>query len=141
MTFKPKKDAIYSAAIWVIPVIPFLAFFGACLAGHFSLLSGIPFLLTLLLSLWLGNSTEYRIENRELAIKFWILRKRVKAADIISIAETRNLLSSYALSADRLEITCKWMDIFYISPLDAQAFIDALKAENPQIKIQHKLKP
>jgi hypothetical protein len=131
MTFQPKKDAVYGIIIWLIPICTFLGF----VSSHFSILIGVIFILALLLPFWLWNSTEYRLENGELIVKCWIFGKRVQVADIISVTQTKNLLSSYALSAERLELKSRQQGQFYIAPFDFPVFCEALQKENPNILI------
>ncbi len=128
MVFSPKKDLVYGLVIWLAPVIVF-----TLLLSDFSILLSIVFIFSLLLSFWIWNSTEYRIESGELIIKCWILKKRVKILDIVTISRTRNIFSSYALSTDRLEIKTQKPGAFYIAPLKADSFIQTLKKENPAI--------
>jgi hypothetical protein len=136
MIFKPKKDMVYGTPIWLVSAITFLGF----LLSRFAILPGVFFICTLLLSIWIWNDIEYRIENGELIIHCWIFRKRVRIADIVSVAKTRNLYSAYAISADRLELKYNQYDVIYIAPLDEHSFVEAIKAENPKVKVQPPLK-
>lgn len=95
-----------------------------------------------LFSLWLWNSTYYKIEDGFLLIKCWIFRKGVKIADIESVKNVTNIYSSYALSVKRLEIKYKNWSIVYIAPVEEEKFKQELMNINGSIifKAPDKLK-
>jgi len=128
MTFKPKKDLLYGIIIWIGPLIliPFLSF-------YYSLELLIVFIASILLSLWIWFSTEYRIEDNELYIKSWVLRKRIKLSDIMAIRKVENIYSSYALSVKRLEIDVKSFGKTFIAPDDFDNFINEIRKKNSNI--------
>ncbi len=130
MYFLPKKDLVYRIVIWSLPIIMLPLLFIV-----FTTAMVVVFVLSLVLSVWLWNSTSYRIENGELYIKCWVLRKNVNILNIIKVRKTNNILSSYALSLERLEITEKPRNKFYVSPDNFDLFIDELKKYNPNIEI------
>ncbi|MBK7107415.1 MAG: PH domain-containing protein [Ignavibacteriae bacterium] len=131
MNFEPKKDLLYTIVIWSIPIfiLPFLVFL-------YSKTMLIIFICAIGLSVWIWNSTNYKIEKGELFIKSWILRKYVKIENILKVRKTNNILSSYALSSERLEITEKSKNRFYIAPKDFNTFISELLKINPNIEIK-----
>ena len=128
MKYLPKKDKFYALVIWSVPIIiiPFLIF-------SFSVTILIIFVLSLLLSFWLWNSTSYKIEKGELFIKCWVFRRKVNIKDIVKVKKTKNFLASYAMALDRLEITEKNKSKYYISPNNFETFIAELKEYNPDI--------
>ena len=130
MQYSPKKDALYALAIWSAPILVLLF-----LVYSYSVALLVLFILTVLLSVWIWHSTRYEIRDGELIIQSWIFRRRVKIQDIVSVKKTKNLLASYALSRDRLEITEQNQDTYYIAPNDVDAFIAELKQYNPNILI------
>ena len=131
MKYSPNRDKIYALAIWSTPVIV-----GLVLILSFSeALLGI-LVLTILLSLWLWKSTSYEIENGQLFVRSWIFRRRANVGDIAKVRRTRNLLASYALSSDRLEIVEKNNAKYYVSPKDVESFIAELKSLNPDIVVE-----
>ena len=130
MLFQAKKDLIFGIAIWHGPIL--LLIF---LAFYYSLTLLIIFACLLGLSFWIWNSTEYRIEDNELFIKQWVLRKRITISDIESIKKVKNILSSYALSYERLEIRAKSHSKLYIAPLEFDKFINEIKNKNPNVVI------
>ena len=129
MKHPPKKDVVYGIVVWSIAVVllPILIFF-------FSVGVAIMYILSVLLVVWMWNSTVYIIENDELYIKCLVFRKHVQIKDIQSIKRTRNIYSSFALSVDRLEITDK-SDKYYVAPKDFESFIEELKSYNENILV------
>lgn len=89
------------------------------------------------LPLWLLLATDYKVDQRDLRIRCGPVRQRIPVADIRSVAPSRSLLSSPALSLDRLCIrygrTGKVQGEVLVSPKDKQAFVQALQAVNPAI--------
>lgn len=70
----------------------------------------------------------YGITDRELVIRFGLLRKRIALAEIREVVPTRNPRSSHALSLDRLNIRFgdgrfRWI---MISPRDQDGFLREL---------------
>lgn len=131
MIFSAKKDAVYAIVIWSASIIllPILLF-------NYSLALLVIFIVMNLNSLWIWNSTSYKIENGELLIKSWLFRNRVKVKNIYEISKTKNVWSSYALAVERLKIKVRLNPAFYVSPNDFEKFIEELKKYNPEIKVK-----
>lgn len=130
MKFKPKKDLTYGIVIWLGPalILPYLIF-------SFSIYMLIVFCIYLLLAFWIWNSTNYAIENEELLIKCWVMKKRIKISEIESVRKTKNNYSSYCLSAERLGIKSFNAGEIYIAPLETEIFLSKLQKINTGIKI------
>lgn len=128
MRFSAKKDLIYAFVIWSGPffLIPFLFFEQKIIL--------ILFVAALMLSIWIWNSTIYRIENGILNVKCWILRTQIKISEINTVKKTKNIESSYALSMERLAINFH-QNTIYIAPSNFDAFIDELTKHNPNILV------
>ena len=133
MSFKPKIDLLYGTVIWSLPVVvaPFL--FLDHNAPAWMLI--MVFFLCVMISFWMMNSTEYRIDDGFLIARCLVLRKVIRISDIHSVRKTNNIWSSYALSSERLEINFHSYDKIYISPLEEETFIAELQKENPKIEI------
>lgn len=75
--------------------------------------------------------TSYTFEDGSLRIKCWICTNmRIKYSDIISIRETKNPLSSAALSIDRIEIrffSGESTNCILISPVKKKEFLEKLR--------------
>ena len=78
----------------------------------------------LVLSVLFGTS--YRVDRKDLRIASGPFRWRIKLAEISSIAETRNPLSSPALSLDRVRINYGKRRWVMVSPADKEGFYAAI---------------
>lgn len=102
-------------------------------AGSIVLLCTIAFIIHIF------ATTFYTIENGKLLIKSGFLVHILITVDTIKkISETNNILSSPALSFDRLEIFYNNSDSVLISPKDKVRFIDAIQKINSQVEIKRK---
>lgn len=84
--------------------------------------------------IYLLVTTRYTLTPQELLIASGPIQKRVPLASIISVAPSRNPLSSPALSLDRLEIRYGKFDSVLISPADKAGFLTALHQLNPALR-------
>ena len=80
------------------------------------------------LPLWLLLTTHYTIDAGQLLIQSGPFKWNVPIADIKSITETSNPLSSPALSLDRLRIDYGKYQAIMISPRDKLQFIRDIEA-------------
>lgn len=78
------------------------------------------------LPLWLAFSTTYTVDANELLIRSGPFRWRVPLAEIESVAPSRSVLSSPALSLDRLEIRYSGGRSVLVSPVEKDAFTRAV---------------
>jgi|APGre2960657444_1045066.scaffolds.fasta_scaffold05090_5 hypothetical protein len=93
--------------------------------------------LTLLLIVFISNSTRYIITENLLIVKcMFIVNDRIEISKIRKIEKTNSILSSPALSLDRIAIKFNKFDEVYISPKEKQAFVDELLNVNPDIEIK-----
>lgn len=92
-----------------------------------ALLLGVAMLLPIVgLPLWILLSTWYEVGDRWLLVRSGPFRWRISRSDISAIRPSRSVLSSPALSLDRLEIKYGNGRRILVSPADRQAFIEAL---------------
>jgi hypothetical protein len=93
--------------------------------------------LTLLLIVFISKSTRYIITENLLIVKcMFIVNDRIEISKIRKIEKTNSILSSPALSLDRIAIKFNKFDEVYISPKEKQAFVDELLNVNPDIEIK-----
>jgi hypothetical protein len=87
--------------------------------------------------LWdMFKSTFYIITEEELIIRCGIFYKLViKINDIRKISESNDLISSPALSIDRLEILYNRFDTILISPKKKYEFLQSIETLKPDIEI------
>lgn len=94
-------------------------------------------LLIILLVIWFFFDTGYTLtSDNKIKIKAGPIRGKVEIEKIIKIKATRSILSSAALSFNRLQITSNsnlWNAFWMISPKRKKEFIDELRKRNPQI--------
>jgi hypothetical protein len=82
------------------------------------------------------STTMYSIEGDKLKIKCgYFFNFLIEVKEIKTISETFNIISSPALSFNRLEILYNKYDTLLISPKDKSRFLEAIKRINPEIKI------
>ena len=94
-------------------------------------------LLTILLIVFISKSTRYIISENQLIVKcMFIVNERIDISKIRKIEKTNSILSSPALSLDRIAIKFNKFDEVYISPKEKQAFVDELLNVNPDIEIK-----
>jgi hypothetical protein len=78
----------------------------------------------------------YCIDGEVLIIKAGIMvSNRINIHDIKRIEKSNSILSSPALSLDRLSISYGKYEEILVSPKEKQAFIDALLSVNPDIHV------
>ena len=75
----------------------------------------------------------YELEDQALLIRFGLVRSRVPYAEIKRVVPSRSMLSSPALSLDRLHVDAGNPLGPLISPKDKSAFLDALAARAPHL--------
>ncbi|PBJ12148.1 PH domain-containing protein [Flavobacterium sp. ACN6] len=81
-------------------------------------------------------TTFYVIEGDKLKIKCgYFFNFLIEIKDVQKVSETFNIISSPALSFNRLEILYNKFNTLLISPKDKNRFLKELKRVNPDIKI------
>ena len=86
-------------------------------------------------------NTFYEIENDKLRIKSgFLVNSLIEIKNIKKISETFNVMSSPALSLDRIEIFYGKNNSILISPKDKSGFFEAIKSINPEVEIVLKKK-
>lgn len=148
MKFKSKVDwwlhlifvGFLIANVWAIVGL----FFGG-LGSIIIVATFTPLNVFLMLPMWLN--TYYLLDENDLLIKCGLGKgTRIGISQITSIYETRNPISSPALSLDRLEVRFKaksgsFSDTIIISPKDKHGFIEQLQSMNENIETSGEKKP
>lgn len=94
-------------------------------------------LLTLLLIVFVSKTTRYIIAEYRLIVKcMFIVNDKIEISKIRKIEKTNSILSSPALSLDRIAVFYNKYDEVYISPKDKQAFVEELLKINPEIEVK-----
>jgi hypothetical protein len=95
----------------------------------------VGIVLCLLFIVFISKSTRYIISENHLIVKcMFIVNDKIEISKIRKIEKTNSILSSPALSLDRIAIKFNKYDEVYISPKERQAFIDDLLKINPEIE-------
>ncbi|XMB85296.1 PH domain-containing protein [Mycoplasmatota bacterium WC44] len=85
---------------------------------------------------WLWFRTGYRIVDGEIIIYSGPFKSRVNINEITTIRKTSSIISSPALSLDRIELMNNKKTLIIISPKDKDAFFTSLLFLNSNIKIK-----
>ena len=121
-------------------ILLLIVIFGTVLIGSASDQKWIGFAFVLLVAAFIVHvflTTYYTIEKDKLKIRCgFLINSEIKIQNIKKISKTYNIISSPALSFDRIEILYNEFDTVLISPKDKLRFTEAIKKINPQIEIK-----
>jgi hypothetical protein len=91
----------------------------------------------LLFIVFTSKSTRYIITENQLIVKcMFIVNDKIEISKIRKIEKTNSLLSSPALSLDRIAIKFNKFDEVYISPKEREDFLNDLLQINPNIEVK-----
>ncbi|MCF6129031.1 PH domain-containing protein [Flavobacterium sp. AS60] len=94
-------------------------------------------ILCTLFIVFISKSTRYIIAENQLIVKcMFIVNDKIEISKIRKIEKTNSILSSPALSLDRIAIKFNKFDEIYISPKERQNFLNDLLAINPDIEVK-----
>ena len=122
--FKSKVDwwfylAVAGSAVFLAAIIP-----PKVAAETMSVIGAIVLAVAIVgLPAWLMISTYYDIAEDELRIRSGPFRWTIKLSDIQSVTPKKSLVSSPALSLDRVEICYEETRTVLVSPADKEGFI------------------
>ncbi len=95
---------------------------------------GIVLIITIII--FSSKTTRYIINDTQLVIKcMFIVNEKIDIEKIRKIEKTSSILSSPALSMDRIAVKYNKFDEIYISPKEKQLFVDELLLINPTIEV------
>ena len=130
--FKSKIDWWFG----LILVYPIFLSITALLEGEWIGLLGLAGVVGFILIL--SKTTQYIINENQLIVKStWIVNQRIDISKITKIEKSNSILSSPALSLDRLLVRYNKYDEILISPKEKIEFIDELLKINPNIEIKN----
>lgn len=130
--FKSKIDWWFG----LILVYPIFLSVKAMLEGEWIGLLGLTGVVGFIL--FLSKTTQYIINENQLIVKStWIVNERIDISKITKVEKSNSILSSPALSLDRLLVRYNKYDEVLISPRDKTEFIDELLKINPAIEIKN----
>ena len=123
--------------LWLIIILTLV--FGGIVIFSIIKKEWIGFIIAIIPTIFIWNmfrSTYYIITEEELIIRCGIFYKLViKITDIRKISESNDLISSTALSIDRLEILYNRFDTILISPKKKYEFLQSIETLKPDIEI------
>ena len=130
--FKSKIDWWFG----LILVYPIFLSITALLEGEWIGLLGLTGVVGFILIL--SKTTQYIINENQLVVKStWIVNERIDISKITKVEKSNSILSSPALSLDRLLVRYNKYDEILISPKEKIEFIDELLKINPNIEIKN----
>ena len=98
-------------------------------------LAGLGFVIGVVL--FISKTTRYIIKENQLIVKsMWIVNERIEISKIRKIEKSNSILSSPALSLDRIALYYNKYDEVYISPKEKQDFLNNLLEINPRIEVK-----
>jgi hypothetical protein len=96
----------------------------------------VGIVLIAVLIVFFSKTTQYIVNDTQLVIQcMFIVNEKIDIEKIRKIEKTSSILSSPALSLDRIAIKYNTYDEIYISPKEKQLFIDELLLINPTIEV------
>jgi len=123
--------------LWLIIILTLV--FGGIVIFSIIKKEWIGFIIAIIPTIFIWNmfrSTYYIITEEELIIRCGIFYKLViKITDIRKISESNDLISSPALSIDRLEILYNRFDTILISPKKKYELLQSIETLKPDIEI------
>ncbi len=87
-----------------------------------------------LFAAWVWFGTHYILQDDRLLVRSGPFRHDITIDSIIRVEPTRSLLSSAALSRDRLDIRYNRFNFIMISPANRAGFLRELSARSPGLK-------
>ena len=97
--------------------------------------------IVLIFILYLVLTTEYIISGENLNVRSgFLINENININSIKKLSETNNIMSSPAVSIDRIEILYNKSDVILVSPKDKVEFIESLTEMNKNIEVKLKSK-
>lgn len=128
--FKSKIDGWFG----LILVYPIFLCIKNILEGEWIGLIGLAVVVGLILVF--SKTTRYIITENQLIIKStWIVNEKIDISKITKIEKSNSVLSSPALSLDRIRIRYNKFDEVLISPKEKKEFINEVLKINPNIEV------
>lgn len=137
MIYKSKKDTWMMAVLIGVPVfIVITGLFSFYKAGPVFLYSYVGTLIFVLVVYFvLVLPISYTLDEKSLIVKSGLLKESIAYQDIKSVRPSRSLLSSPALSLDRLAIDHGKKIPTLISPEDKSKFLMELSSHTPHLSL------
>jgi hypothetical protein len=131
--YKSKIGGLFSVSMFITVAVLVYTIY-----NEFTFLGVIVLLLIIAFIIDLALRTYYVINNDHLFIRCGFFTTKIDLKSVRKISDSKDLISSPALSNDRLEIVYNKFDTILISPKEKTAFLSELKIANPDIEIKSK---
>lgn len=125
MRYYSKKDWWIGIIIWVPMAFGLYATAYAAFAGKLQFIFFIVYVILVGFVAWIWFGTYYVFDEGSLIIRCGPIIEIVPYKKIDSVKKTNNLLSSSALSIDRIEI--RYGSVVLVSPLQQEEFLEELR--------------
>ena len=130
-SFKSAVDSWYYLLIVIIPVTVLVPILFA--PSETDRMIGIVIgALAAALPIWLLVSTVYEVDEENLLVRSGPFRWTIRLSDIRTIEPSKSLISSPALSLNRLRIEYGSYKSILVSPEDQEGFIEAVQNHSAQ---------
>lgn len=128
MVFRSAIDWWFYAVIVVSGIVVAVAVFPLLKSGQTGqvVVAGVMALIAVGLPVWLLLSTYYRVEAGSLEVRSGPFRWTIALSEIEQVRGSRSVLSSPALSLNRLEVRYGRGASILLSPRDRQGFLNAI---------------
>ena len=136
LRFRSKVDSWFIGVVLFVVLVPLSIVVSVVAAGDGWRALLVPVVIMVVgagLPLWMLADTSYTITDDELLVRCGPVRRRVPLGAITALTPTRTLLSSPALSLDRIEV-CAGSHSVVVSPLDKQGFAAAIQRAIPTVR-------
>lgn len=139
MIFPARKDGFYRFVFSIAFVALLYALWESLQTKAWLSCAAISALILFLLWVWL--QTKYTLTHHFVKIRMGPYERKIAIKEIHLLRKTKNVLSSFALSAKRLEIHYgKYRKITYVAPQQMELFIHMLLELNPDIAVESQQK-
>ncbi len=130
----------YHSKIDLVLLLPLILGLGGGVVFMMLAHAWVGLIIIVLASLFIAHvflTTYYIVDSNTLIIRSgYLVNMRIDITTIKEIAETRDAISSPALSFDRLYIKYNQKSDVIVSPKDKEGFIQELLLVNPSIKVK-----
>jgi hypothetical protein len=135
MTFNSKRDLwVYLIDVFMIVVIA-MEYQAGLSSGNTESAGILTAVIILGLLNWIIFGTNYTITDTKLVVRCGPMRFNIILDKIKSVTRVYNILSSAAMSFDRLKVKYNSYSTIYISPEDKIEFCRVLKEKCPGIEV------
>jgi len=136
LVYSAKLDLLYFIIFILSELVILVAAFLVLTKGYspFNFILVGFFLIIGIGTAWMFLGIRYIIDARWLEFIMGPFRTKVLLSEIQAVSKTRSILSSWAVSINRLKLRTR-RGIYEISPMQPEEFINTIHERNPAIRI------